>query len=278
MTEQTPAEFLKSHYDQAMSLVGSKDTITSHLTENEQVLLNTVLRYSEQAKAVLTVLITSLVYKIFNPTQDIRKHQVSIADGYSGRSFDSKYITPFMKACKFPAMSDSGWLTRALEQKVPYDKNYSGAISPKNLKPVFLEILDNIEQGVSCEAYLGFIIQGLIIKRNLQAINLARPTALSIDAILHLLENHFDGVYQAEGASRLPVLAIYAAYQCLIKETKRFGDKKLLAIESHTSSDKSSGRIGDIDVIDDKNRAFEAVEVKYGIPITLLREGVNKTV
>ncbi len=84
MTEQTPAEFLKSHYEQAMTLVGSKDTITSHLTENEQSLLNIVLRYSEQAKAVLTVLITSLVYKIFNPTQDVRKHQVSIAGGYSG--------------------------------------------------------------------------------------------------------------------------------------------------------------------------------------------------
>ncbi len=269
MSEQNPAEFLLSQYEHAMSLLGSKDTITSDLTESEQTLLNTVLKYSEQAKAVLTVLITSLVYKIFNPEQDIRKHQVSISGGYSGRTFDTKFITPFMKACKFPAMSDSGWLTRALEQKVPYDQNYSGAISPKDLKPVFLEILDNIQQNAPCEAYLSYIFQGLIIKRNQQEIDLARPIVLSIASILDLLQRHFDSRYQAEGASRLPVLAIYAAYQCLINETKRFENKILLPIESHTSSDKSSGRIGDIEIIDDKNRAFEAVEVKYGIPITL---------
>jgi DNA (cytosine-5)-methyltransferase 1 len=67
----------------------------------------------------------------------------------------------------------------------------------------------------------------------------------------------------------LPVLAIYAAYQCLIVETKRFENKELLPIENHTSSDKSSGRIGDIDVLDEKKRAFEAVEVKHGVALTL---------
>ena len=67
----------------------------------------------------------------------------------------------------------------------------------------------------------------------------------------------------------MPVLAIYAAYQCLITETKRFERKQLLPIENHTSSDKSSGRIGDIDILDEKQRMFEAVEVKHGIAVTL---------
>jgi DNA (cytosine-5)-methyltransferase 1 len=267
--QQTPKEFLIEHYNAAMSTVGSKDIITTDLKESDQELLNIILDYSEQAKAVLTVVITSLVYKIIQPEQDIRKHQVSIDGGYSGRTFDAKYITPFMKSAKFPAMSDSGWLTRALEQKVPYDKNYSGAISPKILKPVFLGILDNIQNDANCNKYLSYIFQGLIIKRNKQFIDLAKPTTLSIHSILELLEKHFNGAYKAEGASRLPVIAIYAAYQCLINETKRFEKKELLAIESHTSSDKSSGRIGDIDIIDEKKRAFEAVEVKYGIQITL---------
>jgi DNA (cytosine-5)-methyltransferase 1 len=268
---QSPAEYLLAQYDLAMSCVAAENKVVSDLSADEQQLLATVLHYSEQAKAVLTVLITSLVYKIFNPEQDIRNHQVGIAGGYSGRTFDTKFITPFMKACKFPAMSDSGWLTRALEQKVPYDMSYPGAISPKTLKPVFLGVIDNIERGALCEAYLSYLFQGLIIKRNQQAIELARPIALPIDVILNLLASHFNGSYKAEGASRLPVLALYAAYQCLVNETKRFEDKKLLAIESHTSSDKSSGRIGDIDIVDEKGRVFEAVEVKYGVPITLLR-------
>ncbi len=269
MPRKNPAEFLIHQYESAMSIVGSKEAITTDLAVNEQRLLDIVLQFSEQAKAVLCVLITSLVYKILHPEQDIRKHQVSIEGGYSGRTFDSKFITPFMKSCKFPAMSDSGWLTRALEQKVPYDKNYSGAISPKGLKQVFLELLDNIENGADCEGYLGYLFQGLIIKRNQQVIDLAKPTMLSINAILSLLDKHFNTIYKAEGVSRLPVIALYAAYQCLIKEVKRFENKRLLEIESHTSSDKSSGRIGDIEILDKKYRSFEAVEVKYGIPITL---------
>ena len=234
MKEQTPTDFLTELYNNAMSVVGSKEIITSGLSQNEKELLDIVLTYSEQAKAVLTVIITSISYKALNPQQDIRNHQASIAGGYSGRTFDSKNITPFMKKYKFPSMAESGWLTRALEQKVPYDKNYSGAITPKELKPVFLDIIDNIENGADCTAYLSYLLQGLIIKRNKQSIDLAKPTTLAINSILHLLDQHFNGSYKAEGASRLPVLAIYAAYQCLINEAKRFENKELLPIESHT--------------------------------------------
>ena len=52
----------------------------------------------------------------------------------------------------------------------------------------------------------------------------------------------------------------------------------LLPMESHTSADSRSGRIGDIDIIDEKERAFEAVEVKHGITITpqLVKDAFEK--
>jgi len=98
---------------------------------------------------------------------------------------------------------------------------------------------------------------------------LIRPFAFSCNELANLLDKHFISAYRGESASRLPVLAIYAIYQCLINENKRFENKELLPIESHTSSDKSSGRIGDIDILDEKGREFEAVEVKYGVSISL---------
>ncbi len=269
MEKLTATFHLDELYHLAMENVGQTDTNTSDLSAEEQELLSIILHYSEQAKAVLTVLTKSLVYKVLHPKQDVRKHQASIVGGYSGRTFYSRNITPFMKAHKFPSMSESGWLTRALEQKIPYDLNYSGAITPKELKPDFLYLLDRVEKGADCEKYLKFVLQGLIIKRNLQMIDLAEPTTLSISAILALLFEHFNGSYNAEGASRLPALAIYAAFQCLIQETKRFENKQLLPIESHTCSDKSSARVGDIDIIDERNRVFGAVEVKHGISITI---------
>lgn len=273
-----PTNFLEKAFAETMETVGSDDFIKSNLNDDISKHLQEILNRSESSKAVLTVIITSLVYKIQNPEQDIRNHQTSIENGYSGRTFDTKYITPFLKSVKFPAMAESGWLTRSLEQKVPYDTNYSGAIRPTSLKIAFLETIDFIQNGNQLDDVLSYLFQGLIIQRNSQQIDLAKPLNLPIATIVDLLSKHFDTKYSAEGASRLPVLALYAAYQCLINETKRFQGKNLLPMESHTSADSRSGRIGDIDIVDEKERAFEAVEVKHGIAITaqLVKDAFEK--
>ena len=269
MTDNQIKDFLNSIYSEAMNKASGKDTISSNLPQNIQNSLNTILLHSENSKAVLAVTMTSLVYKHFNPCQDIRKHQQSIEGGYSGRTFDTKFITPFLKENRFPAMSTSGWLTRSLEQKVPYDYNYTGAIKPAELKTAFLNTMNTIEtdDATTPEDMLDYLLQGLIIMRDKHNIHLARPQNLSIDNIIELLNKHFHEKYSAEGASRLPVLAIYAVYECLINEIKRFENKKLLPLENHTSADSRSGRIGDIDITDDNGATFEAVEIKFNIPI-----------
>lgn len=273
-----PTEFLEQIYQESMQKVGSDNVVKSKLDTNISSHLEEILCNSESSKGVITVIITSAVYKILHPAQDIRNHQTSIPEGYSGRTFDSRFITPFLKSVQFPAMAESGWLTRSLEQKVPYDANYSGAITPKSLKPAFLQTIAFIQNGHDIDQVLSFLFQGLIIKRNAQQIDLAKPLNLPISRIIDILSKHFDTKYSAEGASRLPVLALYAAYQCLMNETKRFEGKMLLPIESHTSADTRSGRIGDIDILDEKERAFEAVEVKHGIPITaqLIKDAFEK--
>ncbi len=273
-----PNVFLEKIYNESMAVVGSDNEIKSELNSTIANHLLEILGRSESAKAVITVILTSAVYKKLNSDQDIRNHQTSIPNGYSGRTFDSKFITPFLKSVKFPAMAESGWLTRSLEQKVPYDLNYSGAIKPDSLKTAFLQTIDFIQKGKDIDQLLSFLFQGLIIRRNAQHIDLAKPLNLPIATIIDLLSKHFDTKYSAEGASRLPVLALYAAYQCLINETKRYEGKVLLPMESHTSADSRSGRIGDIDIIDEKERAFEAVEVKHGIPITaqLVKDAFEK--
>lgn len=276
MTE--PANYLEKIYNESMAKVGSGDSIKSNLPATLTKNLDHVIEKSESAKAVMTVVITSCTYKALNPEQDIRNHQTSIEGGYSGRTFDTKYITPFLKAKKFPSMAESGWLTRSLEQKVPYDSNYSGAIRPDSLKSSFLDLIEYLENEDEQDEVLSYIFQGLIIKRNKQEIDLAKPVQLPISRIIFLLDEHFNSSYTSDGASRLPVLALYAAYQCLVQEAKRFEGKSLLDIESHTSADTRSGRIGDIDIIDENNKVFEAVEVKHGIPINdqLIRDAFEK--
>lgn len=106
----------------------------THLPDDLEAAISKVIYFSERQKGVLTVIITGLFYKLLNPAQDIRLHQSNMEGGYSGRTFDTKYVTPFMKANQFPSMAESGWLTRSLEQAMPYVSNYTGSISGNGLR------------------------------------------------------------------------------------------------------------------------------------------------
>ncbi len=102
MTNDEISSKLESLYEEAMKLYASKSTI-----KIEPVLLeafNKVIEKAESSRAVLTVLITSLFYKLIHPQQDIRYHQANMSGGYSGRSFDSRHITPFLKQSKILAV------------------------------------------------------------------------------------------------------------------------------------------------------------------------------
>ncbi len=232
------------------------------------------LRYiSEQAcngnqKAVLTVLVTLLTKKVASPRQDIRLHQANMPGGFSGRGLDTHEITPFLRSEHFPHMRESGWLTRSLEQAVPYDQNYTGRITPKRLKSDFLFIVSDIQNGLDAKACLLFLLRKLADWRSLNAsLKLSKPTGKRIIDIVKYVEDHWRS--DIPGVSKLPTLATYAAYVCLVSEVAKYRDCTLLPLLSHTSADTRTERLGDVEVRDVNNNPFEAVEVKHMISISL---------
>lgn len=246
--------------------------VPSSLSKEEIENLDIIIETCEQRKAVLTVLIALLSYKIVVPTQDIRNHQANMEGGFSGRTFDTQIITPFMKENGFPAMVESGWLTRSLEQNRPYNLNFPGKITPRKTKTAFLEILNFIEEKkASANDYLIYLLQKLIIYREEHEVHLIvqplKDRKISIQEIIFILEKHFK-LCSEVGKARLPVLAIYSIYECIVSELNRYNSKKLQKLESHTSADARSGEIGDVDVLNYDNTPFEGVEIKYGKPIT----------
>lgn len=133
--EMDTNEFLEHIYKESLS-VKSIDDLS--LKEKQKKYVESIVEKEETLKAVYTVLVTSLVYKCLHRNQDIRLHQANMENGYSGRSFDTKYITPFMKQKQFlGAMKESGWLTRSLEQNIPYNLDFPGKINNKNVKDSF---------------------------------------------------------------------------------------------------------------------------------------------
>lgn len=266
--EMTHLDVLNSVYENALAETSMND-LSTDLPVDVKENIEIIVARSEANKGIAAVLMTLLTHKVVEPTQDIRNHQAQLPNGFAGRGIDTDTITPFMKSKNFPAMAESGWLTRSLEQAHPYDLNYPGKISPARMKKAFLNIIDQVQcHGVDAEEVLLYYMKLLIKQRDDLNIELAKPHSLSISSIIRLLEKHFTYNYPCSGASRLPTLAIYAAYQCMLPQVARYEGKTLCPLESHNSADSRSGRIGDIDIDNSDGSAFEGVEIKHEIQIT----------
>lgn len=217
-------------------------------------------------KGVYTVLITLGVYKLLNPSQDIRYHKIELENGFSGRSFDTTHITPTLKSLGLLSMAESGWLTRSLEQAYPYDKDFNGKITPITLKETFLYLVEQIQFNENeVEKIVIRILKYAIEYRKLNTIKITpiqNIEALTIDKIVHLLDEHFKCKYTYSGGSKLPVLAFYSIYKCLIPELKRFDACVLGELGSHTASDKTSKSSGDIEIFKN-SKIFESIEIKH---------------
>ena len=262
-------EKLRNIYNLSSSINDIKDIL-----QQEQDYITTIAENVYNQKAVYTVLITLLVHKTLFPEQDIRYHQENLKGGFSGRTIDTKFITPSLKELGLPSMAESGWLTCSLEQPYPYTLDYQGKISNKKVKLAFLKIVDYVEKYPEHSEKILRILLNKVInlqKRNIIQINkISNPDTLSIPSILSVLQEHFLTKYSLSGGSKLSVLAIYSVYQSLLCEVKRYENKMLKKLGSHTASDLTSQSSGDIEIFDENNQLFESVEVKHDKPIDIM--------
>jgi DNA (cytosine-5)-methyltransferase 1 len=234
--------------------------------------LNVIKGIIERQRGIYVVLITLGIHKIIDPKQDIRIHQSKLPGGFSGRSLDTKYISPTLTELKLPSMSESGWLTRSLEQPYPYDSNYNGKIGNGNLivKSSFLKIVDFIQNNPQkCEEVIRYLLYCGIEIRNKNKVEITKitdPEKISIDSIISTLNEYFQTNYHTSGGSKLPVISFYSIYSILINEMKRFENSTLGSLGSHTSSDRTSKSSGDIEVFLD-GQVLESLEIKFDIDI-----------
>lgn len=225
-------------------------------------------------RGVFTVLITLLTHKLLYPMQDIRNHQDGMPDGFAARTLDEQFITPTLKELGLPSMAQTGWLTRSLEQPHPYTLDYPGKINNKKVKEAFLKLIDYVEkEPKQAEVILKILLNTVIQIKNKNVVSISPLTNpdINISRVAECLKEHFYTNYKTRGGAKLPVLAIYAIYESLISEVKRYENCTLVSLGSHTASDLTSKTSGDIEVKDSENKVFEVVEVKSNIVIDVTR-------
>lgn len=263
-------EKLKDIYNNYSSVANELVSIP----ETYQNYLSVIANKCYNQKGVFTVLVTLLLYKIFHPEQDIRYHKVELGiAGFSGRTFDTKYVTPTLRELGLPAMAESGWLTRSLEQAYAYTLDYQGKINDKAVKEAFLHLLDYVQKYPHHAEYLLKLLFNKVIKtveaNKLVITRITHPEKLSISSIVDCLEQQFSYNYHISGGAKLPVLAFYAIYQSLITEIKRYNNCTLKELGLHTTSDRTSKSAGDIEIFTEDQQLFEGIEIKLDKHIDL---------
>lgn len=257
------SELLTEIYNSALSLT------TPDLNKQYQELVEIIANHALSKKGVYTVLITLLTHKIIEPTQDVRFHQSNMQGGFSGRTIDTKHITPTLRKLGLPCMAESGWLTRSLEQPYPYYLTYPGNIS-EPVKSAFLRIIDYVEKNpTKAKSLLTYLLFCVIQKNKSEVVFITKIDGtddLTIDSIIAFLEACFTYNYKEFGGSKLPVIAFHCIFQQLIDELKRYEGCTLNKLGSHTASDKTSKTAGDIEIFKN-SELIEAIEIKLDKPI-----------
>jgi DNA (cytosine-5)-methyltransferase 1 len=268
-TDTTHVGILKSVYADAFA----KESFTGEISPSTKNSIDHIIESSENSKGVFTVAVTSIVQKIYDPSQDVRLHQRQIPGGYSGRTIDTAYITPFLKDKGFPAMVESGWLTRSLEQPHPYDESYPGKIRQPKLRLAFLDLFAALEvRNESPRELLTYIFIELIREAKANHVPVVRHLGdevwLSRDSLIQMFNNHFQHPFGGiHGASRLPVLAIYACLEQVAPALLSEQGLILQPLGNHNSADARSGSFGDIEFCNSDNQIKSVIEVKFEIQI-----------
>lgn len=257
--------------------VENKKDIPPFVHQNlNSVLINALEDIAKQCEKAATGylnVVTSLAIKsVYEEKVDVRYHQTQIQNQtdrparFNFRGISEKIIYPWMEEHEFHG-AKSGWQTRTFERPKPYLLTYDENIG--SIKNSFLTIYDQIEKNPSCAIYsLALLMLRRIELRENSKVSLASPNIQDVMQITNLFEKHFFYTYKdSKGASRLPVLALYAVYTVLLKELRRFDGKHLKPLEAHSAADSQTGSIGDIEVLNEDGTPFEAVEVKHQIQI-----------
>lgn len=223
------------------------------------------------------IVITLAGFKAICPQQDIRAHKAEYPGGFSARAIDNAVTVPFLQGRSLYYNVETHWLSQTFSFAGPYTRDLVLKTTPKKAGKLMIDVVNAVEEANSTDvarAVLERILAALIEDRNRSRVELEKPQNLSIDQVVGLLDGHFLSRY-AKNAPRLPQVAMYAMYECIMPTVARYSGMVLKPLERMKSADRKSGSVGDIDV-NKGDLPFEAVEIKFQVAIT--REHVAEAI
>lgn len=258
-----------------------KDMESLQINDNDQdkALLRAIVDSvtSEVGRAVAGITILQLTVKSIEPRLNIRLHKggpkgFSWEKGFSMRSLDAQFITPFLRKYNLINLNKYGiFMTRSLAENYPYSQFYKASI--RGAKSAWLCLIDKIEaKEIDPEASLKYLL-ALLRNRSERFRQIARQ---AIDKTYEFLTRHPDyttilqlilmHVNSSSYSARLLEVCMHAFLQVLEDQAKLPG--RLLPLCQMRTANKKHRNVADIEIVsnDDPDSVLEAWDAKYGKP------------
>jgi len=245
--------------------------------------LNTLMLLSDKSWAPLKATIASIVAKLVHPDWDTRKHQTQIGGNFSLRSIDNSHIsrTLFQKGLYDTATSFA--LTRSFEKAEPFDKSYTGKITPVACKDAFLKVVEVINTIATTEVLKAMLIvvMQFLKERKTKHIEL-KETVLksSKDLTLEDVSDTLQKINKlsGRGLSVVPVIIVHTLVTII--QPYLWPSMTVKPLKEHTAPDGHTESYGDIEGFNTLYKPVMAIEIKDKIKVddTIITTFNKKTV
>lgn len=263
-------QLLEDVYKAAELLVNEPDTLPEEFARYEEQ-ISKAKKLAEIKHAFRGAALTLLSYKFVHPNQDITAHKDEYQNGFSARAYDTKVTIPFLIEHSLPRSVETHWLTQTISFAPPLVRGTPLKTVPKQCGPLLIEVVNDANEAQDLQIVyfmMVAIMMQLIIIRNKNKVVMTRPKNLAIDLVKTLIYKHLHHKYK-NNAPRLPQLAIFSIYKCILDKMLRFEGQKLEPLQRMKSADRKAGTVGDI-VVSMNGSPIEAVEIKFGKPIAII--------
>jgi hypothetical protein len=222
------------------------------------------------ATSPLKATVVSVVAKIKDFDWDTRLHQKGIGGKHSLRSIDEKFVSKYLHEKGLYNTNTPFALTRSFEKAEPFNKSYSGKISPPKCKTAFLNIVELINEKATIELLNNILIYLMqFLKQDKEKNDKLKSSTVETSKELNLLDvsNFLEQINTlGSGLSVVPVIVVHTLLSIIQPHLwKGITIKKL---KEHTAADTHSNSYGDVEGLTDASVPMIAIEVKHKISIS----------
>ena len=213
--------------------------------------------------------VVSVIAKIAHPDYDTRLHQANMEGGRSLRTIDGNYVSKYLYKNGLYDTPTAFALTRSFEKSEPFNKEYSGKISPQESKISFLNIVELINTKIDTHLNNDILVYLMSFLKNRKETTTTLKNSIVIsskDMNILDISKLLDEINKlGKGASVIPVIIVHTLLSVI--QPYLWVGISMKPLKEHTAPDNHSKSYGDIEGLDMSSICKIAIEVKHKIKI-----------